>query len=124
MPARRPEDLHRLFAEPLNAGDADAGMALYEPGASLVPQPGQVATGTEAIRAALDGFLALKGTVSVETRRVLAVGDLALLYGQWRLTGTAPDGSALHLGGRDVEVARRQPDGTWLYVIDDPYGDA
>ena len=124
MPARRPEDLHRLFAEALNAGDADAVMALYEPGASLVPQPGQVATGTEAIRAALDGFLALKGTVSVETRRVLAVGDLALLYGQWRLTGTAPDGSPLDLGGRDVEVARRQPDGTWLYVIDDPYGDA
>ena len=81
MPARRPEDLHRLFVEALNAGDADAVMALYEPGASLVRQPGQVATGTEAIRAARGGFLALKGTVSLETRCVLGVGDLALLYG-------------------------------------------
>jgi ketosteroid isomerase-like protein len=24
------------------------------------------------------------------------------------------------LSGRAIEVARRQPDGTWLYVVDDP----
>ena len=55
MPARTPEELHRVFAEALNAHDLEALMALFEPEANLIPQPGQVVTGTEAIREALSG---------------------------------------------------------------------
>lgn len=55
MRARNPEDLHRLFAAALNAGDRDALMSLYEPDATLVPQPGQAAIGKAAIRGALAG---------------------------------------------------------------------
>jgi ketosteroid isomerase-like protein len=53
MPAHTPAAIHRLSEAAFNAGDRDGPMALYEPGARLVPQPGQVVTGTEAIRAAL-----------------------------------------------------------------------
>jgi hypothetical protein len=41
-------------------------MALFEPEATLIPQPGQVVTGTEAIREALSGFLALKPKFDLE----------------------------------------------------------
>ena len=34
-----------------------------------------------------------------------------------------PDGSPAELGATTAEVARRQPDGTWLYVIDNAWGD-
>src|SRR5438105_11530932 len=97
MAVQRPEDLHRVFAEAFNSGDADALMALYEPGASLVAQPGQVVTGTDALRAALDGFLALKGRMTIETRAVVLAGELAQICGAWTLTGTAPDGSPLQM---------------------------
>jgi ketosteroid isomerase-like protein len=30
-------------------------------------------------------------------------------------------GSAVDLGGNTTEVVRRQADGTWRYVIDDPF---
>jgi hypothetical protein len=32
-----------------------------------------------------------------------------------------PDGSPAELGATTAEVARRQPDGTWLYVIDNAW---
>jgi uncharacterized protein (TIGR02246 family) len=121
---QRPEDYHRAFVEAFNAGDAEALMALYEPRASLVAQPGQVVTGTAPLRAALDGFLALKGRMSIETRAVVLAGDLAQTHGQWTLSGTAPDGSPLQMAGRNTEVLRRQPDGSWLCVIDNPFSDA
>jgi ketosteroid isomerase-like protein len=35
---------------------------------------------------------------------------------------TAPGGSPLELAGRFTDVVRRQPDGRWLFVIDNPYG--
>ena len=50
MPATEPEQMHGLFEQAFNAGDIDALMALYEPDAALVPQPGAIAEGTDAIR--------------------------------------------------------------------------
>ncbi|HLH22411.1 MAG TPA: SgcJ/EcaC family oxidoreductase [Chloroflexota bacterium] len=124
MALHRLEDYHPTFVNAFNAGDAAALLALYDPDASLVPQPGQVVAGTEAIRAALDGFLALKGRMTLETRAIVVAGDLAQTHGQWTLSGTAPDGSPLQIAGRSAEVLRRQPDGTWLCVIDNPFADA
>ena len=121
MPARKPEEMHGLFSEALNAGRMDALLALYEPGATLVPQPGQVVTGTEGIRQALGAFLGMKPTIALETRKTVQAGDIALLYGKWRLKGTGPDGKAVSMSGQSTEVVRRQPDGTWRYVVDNPY---
>ena len=67
MPATTPEQIHRLFEEAFNAGDLDALMELYEPDAALIAQPGSVAHGSEQARAALQGFLALKGRITLNT---------------------------------------------------------
>jgi uncharacterized protein (TIGR02246 family) len=124
MSVHHPEEIHGAFTTAFNAGDLDALMALYEPEASVVPAPGEVVTGTAAIRSALAGFLALKGQMVITTSRVVAAEDVALLHGSWTLTGTDPDGKAIEMGGRNTEVARRQTDGTWLFAIDNPFSDA
>lgn len=122
MGVNKPEDMHKLFTAAFNAGNLEALLALYEPGAQLVPQPGQVTTGREAIRQALLQFLALKGTMQVTTRYVIRGDTIALLSGQWHLKGSGPDGKNIEMGGKNVEVARRQPTGEWLFVIDHPFG--
>ena len=57
MPAHTPEEVQRLFADAFGSHDLESVLALYEPDATLIPQPGEVVTGTEAIREALIGFL-------------------------------------------------------------------
>ena len=121
MQARNPEDLHRLFATALNAGDLDALTSLYASDAALVAQPGQAATGKAAIREALAGFLAMKPIITLTTRGIVKTADLALLYSSWVLRGTGPDGMAVEMTGRGTEVARRHADGTWRLVLDNPY---
>ena len=124
MAATEPEQMHGMFEQAFNAGDIDALIALYEPDATLIPQPGAVAEGTAAIREALRWFLDRGGRITLDTKLVLRVGDLAFLANRWSLTGgTMPDGSPAALGATTAEVARRQPDGTWLYVIDNAWGD-
>ena len=123
MPATTPEQVHRLFEEAFNAGDLDGLMELYEPDAALIAQPGSVAHGGEQARAALQGFLALKGRIKLDTRLVVTVGDLAYLSNTWSLSGTGPDGNPVALGATTAEMARRQPDGSWRYVIDNAWGD-
>lgn len=121
MQARTPEDLHRLFAAALNAGDLDALMSLYAPDAALVPQAGQAAVGKGAIREALAGFLVMKPVITLTTRGIVKTADLALLYSSWVLRGTGPDGTPVEMTGPGTEVARRQADGTWRFVLDNPY---
>jgi uncharacterized protein (TIGR02246 family) len=124
MPATDPEQLHGLFEQAFNAGDIEALMALYEPDAALIPQPGMVVEGTAAIRDSLRWFLDRGGRITLDTKLVLRVGDLAYLANTWALTGgTMPDGGPAALGATTAEVARRRPDGTWRYVIDNAWGD-
>jgi uncharacterized protein (TIGR02246 family) len=122
MPATTPEQVHRLFEEAFNAGDLDGLMELYESDAALIAQPGSVVYGSEQVRAGLQGFLALKGRITLDTKLVVTVGDLAYLSNTWSLSGTGPDGNPVALGATTAEVARRQADGSWRYVIDNAWG--
>ncbi len=122
MPARNPEDIDRLFAAALNARDLNALAALYEPQASLTPSPGKTVTGTAAIRAALEMFVAMKPTMTITPRVVSRTGDLALVTAAWQLEMTGPDGKPAQMTGQSIEIARQQGDGNWLFAIDEPFG--
>ena len=122
MPARTPQEVYPLFTQAFAARDSDALVALYEPGATFTPQPGQVVTGHAAIREAIGGFLALNGDLKMQPATVIESGDLALLISKWTLSGTDPGGAAVDLAGQTADVVRRQADGSWLLVIDNPWG--
>ncbi|OLT31783.1 hypothetical protein BJF79_00515 [Actinomadura sp. CNU-125] len=107
--ATRPEDLNRLVVERLNEGDVDGLVALYEPDAVLALPGDRVATGSQEIRRAYEQIVADRPVFTPgEQQPTLHNGDLALT------SVRLPD------GGATVEVARRQPDGTWLWAIDQP----
>ena len=122
MTARTPEDVDRLFVEALNAGKLDALVALYEPNATLMPQPGKLVSGTGALREALAQLLAGKPTMTLTPKLIAQSGDIAILTAKWDLVMTGADGKPTQMGGRSAEVVRRQSDGSWLFVIDLPFG--
>jgi ketosteroid isomerase-like protein len=106
-PARQPEDLGRFFVQRANQADLDGLVALYEPGAALATGPGQAVTGSAAIRQELARFLEGRPQLTGKSQPAVRSGDLALTSTRFE-------------GGATAEVARRQPDGTWLWVADQP----
>jgi ketosteroid isomerase-like protein len=105
--ARDPQDLEPLLVFRERAGDVDGMADLYEPHAVLDCGDGRLTLGREAIRAF---YAAL-----VEMGRKFDFGDQrpAIISGDLALTSTRlPDGTVT------AEIARRQGDGTWLWVID------
>ena len=118
----RPEAVIERFAGLLADGDVDSMMDLYEPEAAFAPQPGTLVAGHEQIRAALESFVAVQPRMDGTIEKVLEAGDTALVANRWRLTGTAPDGSAVEMAGTSADVLRRRADGSWGILIDDPWG--
>jgi uncharacterized protein (TIGR02246 family) len=108
--ALKPEDLTRLFVERANDGDAAGIAALYEDQAVMAYPPGSQTVGRDAIRTLWEKVLTKAPRFEHETALpTLVSGDIAL-------TSTAPKDGA----GARAQVARRQPDGTWLRLLDQP----
>lgn len=118
MSAKIPGDLDRLFAEAAARGDADAIAALYEPDAVKLGRDGVPATGTAAIRDSVAGMASMKPHITMNVVKTVIAGDIAIVYNDWSSAG--PDGKSVAASGHALEVCRRQPDGSWLFVIDDP----
>ena len=93
MTARTPAQANHQVIAAINAGDIEAALALYEPGATFVAEPGKPVTGTAAIREVMAGFLSMKPSMTIEVPIVVEAGDTALMHSHWTLKGTGPDGS-------------------------------
>jgi ketosteroid isomerase-like protein len=52
----------------------------------------------------------------------VAAGDVALVSNTWTATAQLPDGSTSRQAGLSADVLRRQPDGSWLVLVDQPRG--
>src|SRR5919202_2010332 len=83
MAVHDPNQAHRTWGEAFNRGDIEALVALYAPDAVLVPEPGKQVSGTANVRAALEGFMSLNGTMKLETQSVVVGADIALTRGRW-----------------------------------------
>ena len=106
-PAKHPDDLEKFFVERANAGDVEGLLALYEPNAVLAVGQVKIAVGLAQIREFLARFLENRPRLDPsEQARTLVSGDLALTS------------SRLSNGEITAEIARRQPDGRWLWVVD------
>ena len=55
-------------------------------------------------------------------KRVLQASDLALVITEWSFSGTGSDGNAVKKTGKSADVLRKQSDGSWRLVIDNPWG--
>jgi ketosteroid isomerase-like protein len=116
MSANQPAEIHALFLDAFNRGDVDALVAMYESRAVLVTRDGN-AVGHEAIRDAYQQMLVGGARMELETRAAIESGEgLAVLHASWTYhrSGKATPGLS-------TEVVRRQPNGTWLFVIDEPH---
>lgn len=124
MPARSPEEIHALLAAAVNAADLDAFADLHEPGATaIVPPDGRLVSGRDAIRAATEPVFALGPRVEIDVLGKLQADELALTHARVKLMATK-GGESMEMSGRGTIVSRRQPDGSWRIVLDNPMSPA
>ncbi len=118
MPARTPAEIHPLVQEAFNRGDADALIDLYEPQGVLVID-GQCIVGRNNLRDTFARILSRSGWMTLETRLIVeSEQGLAVIHGKWIVEYSS---EPTITSGVSTEVVRKQPDGTWLFAIDNPH---
>ncbi|HET6730337.1 MAG TPA: nuclear transport factor 2 family protein [Nitrososphaeraceae archaeon] len=119
---KTPEDLLNLQVEEFNKGNIDFLMTLYENEACFASKPGQVVKDLESIRQTLKDFIDKGSKLEAKVKRVLQASGLALITTEWSMNGAESDVKPINLTGRGTVVLRRQSDGSWLMVIENPWG--
>lgn len=120
MPAASPEEIHTRIASAFNDRDFDAFAELHEERAmALIPPDGRRVSGRDAVVAATALAIAHMHTFDIEVVDKLQVDDLALTHARWRALAV-DGGETVPVQGRGTVVSRRQLDGTWRIVIDNP----
>lgn len=130
--ARTPEQLLQLLGERIKAKDIDGIIALHETEAAIVDWDLSVIRGHAAIRAFYVGWFDLNPVLTVNARQTVATGGwrgwdgvvrqrTASIMGDYSLEQAGPDGTRVSFTGNFCDTVEEQLDGTWLYVLDNPY---
>ena len=116
-------DVHPIYARAFNSGDIESTVACYESGGCFVARSGRVARGTEELREVYRITFASKPTIKIEIDRIIDAGeDLALIRGPWESTAQTSAGETEVWSGTYIDIVRKQADGTWKLVLDNPNG--
>ena len=110
-----------VFVAATNAGDAEGVAAAYADDASLLAPNLPPQKGRDAIKAFWGGFLdAYTVRFEVASDTIEGRGDLAYNQGHYRFTAVpkAKGIPGVADEGKFIEILKKQPDGSWRYVVD------
>jgi uncharacterized protein (TIGR02246 family) len=121
--AQNPGEIYATYLKAFNAGNVDATIACYEPHACFMSRSGRAAYGAAELREVFRNTFANRPQMKFNVRKIIPAGDdLALVVLEWRSKAVAADGEVRLWSGMATDIVRRQPDGEWKIVLDNPYG--
>ena len=115
MHANSPEQICGLFSQYMASGDLESLLGLYDPEVVFLNKAGETKKGKQGLREELAPFAAARARFDFNVRQVVESDGIALMHTEWKISSPQP------LSVYAIEVARRQPDGSWLWLIGDPY---
>lgn len=95
----------------------------YEKGAAVMFEPGQAISDPVIIKQMFEGAFQINPKFNYPNgHEVYIANDIALHIAPWVMTGQAPDGSIIKQEGLSVAVLRKQTNGEWHMILDNPHG--
>ena len=102
--------------------DMDKVLEAYEPNAIVMFQPEVAVSGKENLRQGFIQFASVNPKFTYSGHEVFISGNIATHISPWHMEGVLPDGSKLEQNGLSIAILRKQEDGSWLMIQDNPHG--
>ena len=122
MVANSPQHAVELLDHAFNHGDVDAVLGFYESSAVVVTEPGRLARGTDELSSFVKRVMLPGASANQLRTHAIEADGVALFLSRWtfRAVSANPDATSQTLVA--TTVFRKQPDGKWKILIDNPYG--
>lgn len=105
-------------------GDAAGALSCFHPEAVYIDRDGRELRGLDQIAWAMNEICRLQLDIQGETPHITVVNDLAMWLDHWEMTGKAPDGHLIEMKGHTSCIMKRNENGEWLWLVDNPFGAA
>lgn len=103
--------------------DINGVLASYETEAAVMFEPGQRVSDPMDIQKMFEGAFQLNPKFDYPMgHEVYVASNIALHIAPWVMKGETPDGADIEQQGLSVAVLRKQNNGQWLLVLDNPHG--
>lgn len=102
--------------------DIEGVLATYEANAIVMFEPQKPVQGKEALRTVFTQFVGMNPQYTFSGHEVYVSGDIATHIAPWKMVGQLPDGTKIEQSGLSIAVLRKQADGNWLMIQDNPNG--
>lgn len=101
--------------------DIHGVMSCYEANATVVFEPETPISDRSQLKERFLQSFQINPQFSYLGHEVFIAGDIATHIAPWTMTGTAPDHSEIKQSGLSIAILRKQEDGSWLMVMDNPH---
>jgi ketosteroid isomerase-like protein len=99
----------------------EAWVEFYSEDAAVLPPNEKLAKTKDDIRKSVGGLLGLPGlsiTWNPTKIEVARAGDLGYMYGAYEISWNEANGKRASDIGKNLEIWKKQPDGTWKCIVD------
>lgn len=100
----------------------DGVLATYEDNAIVMFEPQKPVQGKEKLRSVFTQFVGMNPKYTFSGHEVYISEDIATHIAPWTMVGQMPDGTKIEQSGLSVAILRKQADGNWLMIQDNPHG--
>jgi len=112
----------RYFQNCVRNGDVEGALDCFDDEAIYVTGIGTFVTGKENIRKALEQVCGLKPDLQAQRSTGFTVDNISSWVDEWTMKATLPDGTKLEMRGTSSDILKKQLNGNWAYLVDNPYG--
>ena len=112
----------RYFQNCVRNGDVDGALDCFDDEAIYVTGIGTFVSGKENIRKALEQVCGLKPDLQAQRSAGFTIDNITAWVDEWTMKATLPDGTKLEMRGTSSDILKKQPNGNWAYLVDNPYG--
>lgn len=120
--ASGPEHAVEAMDRAFNEGDLATLLSFYEDAAVVVADPSRIIRGKDALKTFFEDAMRSGASAKQIKTRVIEAEGVALFLSRWTLNSNPDEINAAPRTFVATTVFRRQPDGSWKALIDNPFG--
>lgn len=102
--------------------DVEGVMKSYEPNAVIVFEPEQPESDKNILIEKFKDAFMISPEFKYSGHEVFINGNVAMHIAPWVMNGQAPDGTKVEQSGLSIAILRKQKNGEWLMIFDNPHG--